>query len=140
MVDSGATNSFVHSQVAQWLNAATVDIPAIRATLADSSFIDYSTAVPLYLKLCGNLQLCSSRVSKMVQIGCHVLCSVFPNLTSDVVLGMDQLYVINPWIDWHAYSLFIDCRDQIVRILGTEQSCFRGNIEVFALSVENDAQ
>ena len=92
----------------------------MRVTLADGSFIDCSTAVPLYLKLYGNLQLCSSGVSKMVHVGCHVLCHVLPNLTSDVVLGMDWLHAINPWIDWNAYSLSLDCRGHTVCILGTK--------------------
>ena len=74
----------------------------MRVTLADSSYVDYSTAVPLYLKLCGNLQSYSSGVSKMVHVGCCVLCHVLPNLTSDVVLGMDWLHAINPRIDWNA--------------------------------------
>ena len=102
MLDSGATNSFVHSWVIQQLNATTLDIPAMRVNLADGSFVDYSTAIPLNLKLCGNSQLCSSRVSEMVHVGCHVQYHVLPNLTSDVVLGMDWLYAINPQIDWNA--------------------------------------
>ena len=55
----------------------------------------------------------------MVHVGCHVLCHVLPNLTSDVVLGMDWLYDINPWIDWHTYLLSMDCEGNTVRILGT---------------------
>ena len=74
----------------------------MRVTLADGLFIDCSTTIPLYLKLLGNLQLCSSGVSKMVHVGCHVLCYVLLNLTSDMVLGMDWLHAINPRIDWHA--------------------------------------
>ena len=31
----------------------TVDIPAMRVTLADGSFVDCSTAIPLYPKLRG---------------------------------------------------------------------------------------
>ena len=50
---------------------------------------------------------------KLVHVGCHVLCHVLPNLTSDVVLGMDWLHVINPRIDWNAYSLSLDCRGQL---------------------------
>ena len=34
MVDSGSTNSFVHNQVVQHLNTTTVDIPAMRVTMA----------------------------------------------------------------------------------------------------------
>ena len=61
----------------------------MRVTLFDGSFVDCSSAVPLYLKLCGSLQLCSPGVSKMVHVGCHVLCRILSNLTSDMVLGMD---------------------------------------------------
>ena len=61
----------------------------MRLTLADGLFVNCSTAVPLNLKVCGNLQSCSSRVSEMVHLGCHVLRCVVPNLASDVVLGMD---------------------------------------------------
>ena len=76
-----------------------MDIPAIKVTLADGSVVDCSTAVPLYLKLCGNLQSCSSGVSKMVHVGCLVLYHILPNLTSDMILGMDWLHDINPWTD-----------------------------------------
>ena len=55
MVDSGAPNSFVQSEVVQQLNTTTVDIPAMRISLADGSYIDCSTAITLYLKLYGNL-------------------------------------------------------------------------------------
>ena len=51
MVDLGATNSFVHNEVVYYLNATTVDMPATRATMADSSYVDCSTAVTIYLKL-----------------------------------------------------------------------------------------
>ena len=64
-------------------------VPTIRVTLSDGSFVDWSTAVSLYFKLYGNLQSCSSGVSKMVYVGCRVLCHVLPNLTSDVNLEMD---------------------------------------------------
>ena len=79
-----------------------MDIVVIRVTLADSSYIECFTAVPLYLKLCGNLQLCPSGVSETVHIGYHVLYCVLLNLTSNVVLDIDWLHAINPWIDWDA--------------------------------------
>ena len=56
MVDSGATNSFVHSEVFQQLNTTTVYVPAMRVTKADNLFINCSTAIPLYLKLYLNLE------------------------------------------------------------------------------------
>ena len=49
-----------------------------------------------------------------------VLYHVLPNLTSDVVLGVDWLHAINPWIDWNTYLLSLDYEGHIVRILGTE--------------------
>ena len=91
----------------------------MRVTLADGSFINYSTVVPLYLKLCGNLQSCSSGVSKMVHVGCHVFCHVLPNMTSDVVLSMDWLHTINSKINWNSYSLSLDYIGHTVHILGT---------------------
>ena len=75
----------------------------MRVTLADGSYVDCSTAIPLYFILCGNLQLSSYGVSKMVHIGCRILCCILPNLTNDVVLGMDWLHAINIQIDWNAY-------------------------------------
>ena len=50
-MDSGATNSLVHSEVLQFINATTVDVPAMTVTLADGSYVNCSTAVPLYIKL-----------------------------------------------------------------------------------------
>ena len=105
----------------------------MRVTLADSSFIDCSTAFPLYLKQCGNLQSCSSGVSKTVHVGCLVLYCVLPNLANDVVLGMDWLHAINPQIDWSAYSLYIDLRGHTVCILITKKGCFYTNAEVCSL-------
>ena len=73
-----------------------MDIIAKRVTLADSSYVDCSTAVPPHLKLCGSLQTSPSGVCKLVHIGCHVFCCVLPNLASDVVLSMNWLHEINP--------------------------------------------
>ena len=56
----------------------------------------------------------------MVHAGFHVLCSVFQNLTSDVVLGMNWLHAINPQINWHSLLLSMDCKGHIVYILGTQ--------------------
>ena len=96
-----------------------MDAPALRVTLADGSFFYCSIAVSLYLKPYGNLQSCSSRIPEMVHVSCHVLYYVLPNLTSDVVLGMDWPHAINPWIDWNPYSLSMYCLNHIVLILGT---------------------
>ena len=71
----------------------------------------------------------------MVHIGCRVLCHVLPNLTSDVVLGLDWLHAINPWIDWKAYSLSLDYSSHTARVLGIKTSCSHSHIEVCALKL-----
>ena len=76
-----------------------MNVLAMRVTLIDGLFVDCFTVFSLYLKLCENLQLFSSGVSKTVHVGCCVLCYVLPNPTSNVVLGMDWLHAINPLID-----------------------------------------
>ena len=91
----------------------------MRVTLSDGSFVYCSTTIPLYLKLYRNLHSYSSGVSKIVDVGSHVLCHVFLNLTSDVVLGMDWLHAINPRIDWHTCPLSLDYIGHNVRILST---------------------
>ena len=55
MVNSGANNSFVKSYVVQQLNATTVDVPAMRVTLADGSYVDCSNAFPFILSC---IQMC----------------------------------------------------------------------------------
>ena len=55
MVDSGATNSFMHSETVQQLSATTVDVLTMRVTPADDLYIDCFTIFPFYLKLFGNL-------------------------------------------------------------------------------------
>ena len=72
---------------------------------------------------------------KLVHVGCHVWCHVLPNLTSDMVLGMDWLHSINHWIDWNVYSLSLDYGSDTVCILGTKKGCSRANIEVCALKL-----
>ena len=56
----------------------------------------------------------------MVYAGCPVLCHVLPNLTSDVVLGMDWIHAINPQIDWKVNSLSLDCESHTLCIFGTK--------------------
>ena len=43
----------------------------------------------------------------MVHVGGCVLYHVLPNLTSDVVLGMDWLYDINPQIDKNTFRYLL---------------------------------
>ena len=120
MVDSRATNSFVHYKVVQYLNATSVDISAMRVAQADGYYIDCSTAVPLYLKLCENLQSHFSRVSEILHIGCCILYSILQNLTRDMLLGMDWLHAINHWTDYHAYLLSLNCGGHPLCTLGTK--------------------
>ena len=56
----------------------------------------------------------------MVHVGCQALYCIFPNLTNNVVLGMDWLHAIKTQIDWSTYSLSLDCRGHTVCILGTK--------------------
>ena len=69
----------------------------------------------------------------MVHVGCYVLCRVLPNLTTNMVLGMDWLHTINRRTNWYAYSLSLDCGGHTVHILGTKYSCSCANIEVCSL-------
>ena len=134
MVDSGATNSFVHREVVQYLNITTGAGPAVRVTLANGSYIDCSIPIPLYLKLHRNLQYKSySRVSETVHVGFHILCYILPNLIIDVVLGMDWLHAINPLVDWNIYSPSLDCRGETICIWGTKYSCSHAFVKVCAL-------
>ena len=68
-------------------------------------------------------------MSETIYIACSVLCCILPNLTSDVLLGMDWLYVLNPLIDSYDYSLSLVRGDKIdgVHIMGTNKSCFYTN-------------
>ena len=104
-------------------------------TLADGSYIDCFTAIPLYQKMYGNLQYSPSGVSEIVHRGCSVLYHVLPNLTSDVLLGKDRLHAINPRIEWNTYSLYLAFRAQTIRILETIQGCFHAFVEDCALKL-----
>ena len=42
---------------------------------------------------------------------------------------------MNPVINWHDYSLSLECGGEAVCILGTKYSCSNANIEVFALKL-----
>ena len=77
--------------------------------------------LPLYPKLYGNLYENPSGVCETVHVGCCILCHILPTSISDVVLGMDWLHAINPWIDWHDYSPSLDYGGEIVCILGTKK-------------------
>ena len=112
-----------------------MDIPAMRVSLSDGSYIDRSTAAPLYLKLYGNLYKSPSGVSKPIHIGCHVLYHVLPPLTSDIVLSTDWLHAIKPWIDWNAYSLSLDYIGETVHTLGIKSNCFPANVDVCTLKL-----
>ena len=74
-------------------------------------------------------------MSEIVHIGCSILCCILPNLTNDVVLGMDWLHAINPLIDWNNLSLSLDCRGETAYILGTKYGCYHAFVQVFALKL-----
>ena len=83
MVDSGATHSFVHSRV-----AATGGLklePALKLTviLANGSLVSSVSQYFLCLEIPGEIS------EQPVVIEQHV--RVLPDLTSDVILGMDWL-------------------------------------------------
>ena len=107
----------------------------MRATLADNSIVNYSTAIPLYWKLCRILQQSPSIVSEIVHIGCSILYCILPNLTSDVVLGMDWLHAINPLVDWNNLSLYLDCVGETAYILGTKYGFYHAYVQVCALKL-----
>ena len=135
MMDSRATNSFVHSEVVQYLICTTVDVLAIRVTLADDSYVDCSTSIPFYLKLSGNLQKSPFGLSETVNVACSALYCVLLNLTSDVVLGMNWLHTINHMINWNNYSLSLVYEGGNLSILGTKSGCFLANFEVYTLKL-----
>ena len=72
-------------------------------------------------------------MSKSIHVGCCVLCYILPNLTSDMVLGMDWLHMVNPLIEWNAKSLYIEFGGRNLFILGTKSSCSHASVEVCAL-------
>ena len=79
MVDSRATNSFVHNEVVQQLKATTVDVPTIEFTLTDSSCVNCSTAVTLYLKyvkICNKVPLECLKLYMQVVVSCVMFCPI----------------------------------------------------------------
>ena len=70
----------------------------MRIDLSGGSFPNCSTVILLSLKLYYYLLAGPPGVSETVHVGFYVLCYILPNLTSDLVLGIDWL-AINSLID-----------------------------------------
>ena len=83
MVDSGATHSFVHSRVVATGGLKLEPASKLNVTLANSSMVSSVSQSFLRLKI-------PSEISEQpVVIEQHV--RVLPDLTSDMILGMDLL-------------------------------------------------
>ena len=83
MVDSGATHSFVHSHVAATGRLKLEPALKLNVTLANSSLVSSVSRSFLCLEIPGEIS------KQPVVIEQHVL--VLPDLTSDMILGMDWL-------------------------------------------------
>ena len=83
MVDSGATHSFVHSRVAATGGLKLEPASKLHVTLANSSLLSSASRSFLCLEIpCEILE-------QPVEIEQRI--RVLPDLTSDVILGMDWL-------------------------------------------------
>ena len=83
MVDSGATHSFVHSRVAATGGLKLEPASKLTVTLANGSLVSSVSQYFLCLEI-------PCEISKQpVAIEQHV--RILPDLTSDVILGMDWL-------------------------------------------------
>ena len=104
LVDSGAAHSFVHSRVAATGDLKRNPASKLTVTLANGSLVSSVSQYFLHLEI-------PSEISEQpVVIEQHVC--VLPNLTSDVILGMDWLEQNNPRIDWVANKLCLGCGGQ----------------------------
>ena len=83
MVDSGATHSFVHSRVAATGGFKLEPASKLTATLANGSLVSSVSRSFLCLEIPGGI----SEQPVVIEQHVHVL----PDLTSDVILGMDWL-------------------------------------------------
>ena len=83
MVDGGTTHSFVHSCVAATGGLKLEPALKLSVVLANGSLVSKVSRSFLYLEIPGEIS------EQPVVIEQHV--RVLPNLTSDVILGMDWL-------------------------------------------------
>ena len=83
MVDSGATHSFVHSRVAATGGLKLEPASKLTVTLANSSLVSSVSQSFLCLEIPCKIS------EQLVVIEQHV--RVLPDLTSDVILGMNWL-------------------------------------------------
>ena len=104
LVDSGATHSFVHSRVAATGGLKLEPASKLTVTLANGSLVSSVSRSFLCLEIPGGIS------EQPVVIEQHV--RVLPDLTSDVILGMDWLQQNNPRIDWVDIKLCLGCGGQ----------------------------
>ena len=83
MVDSGATHSFVHSRVAATGGLKLEPASKLTVTLANGSLVSSVSWSFLHLEIPGEIS------EQPVVIEQHI--RVLPNLTYDVILGIDWL-------------------------------------------------
>ena len=83
LVDSGATHSFVHSHVAGTGGLKLEPVSKLNVTLANGSLVSSVSRFFLHLEIPGKI----SEQPVVIEQHVHVL----PDLTSDVILGMDWL-------------------------------------------------
>ena len=83
LVDSGATHSFVHSRVAATGGLKLTPASKLSVTLANGSLVESVSRSFLRLEISGGIS------EQLVVIEQHV--RILPDLTSDVILGMDWL-------------------------------------------------
>ena len=83
MVDSGTTHSFVHSRVAATGGLKLEPASKLTVTLANGSLVSSVSQSFLRLEIPGEI----SEQPVVIEQHVHVL----PDLTSDVILGMDWL-------------------------------------------------
>ena len=103
MVDSGATCSFIRSDILQKVGAATKEVEAMVVTLADNSTLECTQEAQVAFTFgCNGLQVGGTMYSGY---------RVIEQLTYDIVFGMDWLRSVNPTIDWLDYSMLIQQSD-----------------------------
>ena len=98
LVDSGATHTFIASEVVAGLGLQPVPAEQLEVTLAD-----------------GSVFVCSEKVNVPVVFGamgtfgehypCTLTCLVAGRLHQDVILGMDWLQCEDPLISWRDFTV-----------------------------------
>ena len=94
MVDSGATHSFINTNVAEQCKLPLLHCSSLAVTLANGTQVTIKLIYEVPMQFDANL---------MHFVTCHVV----NNLTSLVVLGIDWLMEHEPEIDWPNYTVTI---------------------------------